>query len=158
VLFSGSILDNISSGKPGASKEEVVAAAKMANAHDFIVSQPDGYETEVGEKGGRLSGGQKQRIAIARALIKNPSVLLLDEATSALDIKSERVVQAALDDLLEKQKRTTLVIAHRLSTIRNADKIVVVNDGRVVEEGNHSELMATEGKYYQLVRVKGHGE
>jgi ATP-binding cassette subfamily B (MDR/TAP) protein 1 len=142
VLFSGTIADNIAMGKPGATHEEVVAAAQMANAHTFISEFPEGYDTDVGEKGGQLSGGQKQRVAIARAMIKDPAVLLLDEATSALDTESERVVQAALDSLLTTHKRTTIMIAHRLSTIRNADKICVVNEGMVVEEGTHEELMA----------------
>jgi ATP-binding cassette subfamily B (MDR/TAP) protein 1 len=152
VLFSGTIAENIAYGKPGATRADVEAAAKMANAHDFIMEFPSGYDTDVGEKGGQLSGGQKQRVAIARAMVKNPAVLLLDEATSALDTKSERVVQAALDDLLTKHKRTTIVIAHRLSTIRDADKICVVDEGRVVEEGTHDELMAIgpSGFYYKL--------
>ena len=151
VLFSGTIAENIGMGKPGSTREEVEAAAKMANAHAFISKFPDGYNTNVGEKGGQLSGGQKQRVAIARAMIKNPAVLLLDEATSALDTESERVVQAALDDLLTRHKRTTLVIAHRLSTIRNADKICVVEAGRIVEQGTHDELMAMEGLYSKYV-------
>jgi len=150
VLFSGTIAENIRMGKPGATMEEIVTAAKMANGHDFIMAFPSGYETHVGEKGGQLSGGQKQRVAIARAMIKDPAVLLLDEATSALDTESERIVQAALDDLLSKQKRTTIVIAHRLSTIRDADKICVVDAGRIVEEGTHGELMAKKGEYYAL--------
>ena len=152
VLFSGSIGFNIATGKPGSTSEEVEAAAKMANAHAFIMEFPEGYDTEVGEKGGQLSGGQKQRIAIARAMIKNPSILLLDEATSALDNESEKVVQEALDDLLAKQKRTTIVIAHRLSTIRYADKIAVVDKGSIVEEGSHDQLMAKgpDGYYYKL--------
>jgi ATP-binding cassette subfamily B (MDR/TAP) protein 1 len=139
-------------GRPGATREEVEEAARMANAHTFIMEFPKGFDTDVGEKGGQLSGGQKQRVAIARAMIKNPSILLLDEATSALDNESEKVVQAALDDLMAKQKRTTIVIAHRLSTIRHADKIAVVEKGRIVEEGNHDALMAkgSEGYYYKL--------
>jgi len=157
VLLAGSIAENIGYGKEGASREEVEAAAKMANAHDFIMEFPDGYDTEVGEKGGQLSGGQKQRVAIARAMIKNPAILLLDEATSALDNESERVVQAALDDLLQKQRRTTIVIAHRLSTIRNADKIVVVEKGTIVEQGTYNQLMAkgSAGKFYSLASAQG---
>ena len=153
VLFSGTIADNIANGKMGgASRAEVEEAAKMANAHDFIMGFEKGYDTDVGSSGGQLSGGQKQRVAIARAMIKNPAVLLLDEATSALDTESERVVQAALDDLLAKQRRTTIVIAHRLSTIRNADKICVVNEGVIVEQGTYEELMAigSTGLFFKL--------
>merc|ERR1719409_996379 len=155
VLFGGTIAENISMGKPGSTREEVEAAAKMANAYDFITEFPGGYDTDVGEKGGQLSGGQKQRVAIARAMVRDPAVLLLDEATSALDTESERVVQAALDDLLTKHKRTTIVIAHRLSTIRNADKICVVNAGAIVEEGTHDELMAKGEAYSRLVVASG---
>jgi len=152
VLFSGTIAENISYGKPGSNRADVEAAARMANAFDFIQDFPDKFDTDVGEKGGQLSGGQKQRIAIARAMIKNPAVLLLDEATSALDTESERIVQAALDDLLNKHKRTTIVIAHRLSTIRTADKIAVVDKGKIVEEGTHDELISKGelGRYYKL--------
>ena len=152
VLFSGTILENIALGKQGATREDVIAAAKMANAHAFIEEFDKGYDTDVGGGGGKLSGGQKQRVAIARAIIKNPAILLLDEATSALDNESERVVQAALDELIssKEQKRTTLVIAHRLTTIRNADKIVVMDKGAVVEQGTHAELMALGGKYVKL--------
>merc|ERR1740138_768251 len=166
VLFSGTIFDNIAAGKGGggddndsdkalATMEEVEAAAKLANAHTFITSSdfPDGYSTQVEEKGTQLSGGQKQRIAIARAIVRDPSILILDEATSALDTASERVVQAALDGLLKAKKRTTLVIAHRLSTIRNADKIIVLMDGAVVEAGTHDSLMSALaiGHYRDLV-------
>ena len=133
VLFDGTVYDNIAQGKVGgASKEEVEEAARSANAHGFVVKDlADGYETQVGLRGGALSGGQKQRVAIARALVRKPAVMLLDEATSALDNASEKVVQAALDELMAKQKRTTITIAHRLSTIRGADKIAVVNKGVV---------------------------
>uniref|UniRef100_A0A7S2GDI9 ATP-dependent transporter ycf16 n=1 Tax=Octactis speculum TaxID=3111310 RepID=A0A7S2GDI9_9STRA len=153
VLFSGTIAENIALGKTGATKEEIIEAAKMANAHTFIMEDFEkGYDTDVGEGGGKLSGGQKQRVAIARAIIKNPSILLLDEATSALDNESERVVQAALDELMARkdQRRTTVVIAHRLTTIRNADKIVVMEKGTVREEGTHDELMALGGEYVKL--------
>ena len=156
VLFNGTVRDNIGYGKPGggATQEEIEDAAKMANAHGFITdSLADGYETSVGQGGGALSGGQKQRVAIARAIIRRPAVLLLDEATSALDNESERIVQAALDGLMAKQKRTTIVIAHRLSTIRNADKIAVIDKGKVVEEGTHDELVDKMGLYYGLMQA-----
>jgi len=153
VLFQGTVAMNIGYGKlEGASQAEIEAAAKSANAHGFITENlADGYTTEVGLKGGRLSGGQKQRVAIARAIIKNPALLLLDEATSALDNESERIVQAALDAVMATGKRTTLVIAHRLSTIRNADKIAVLSEGKVVEEGTHDELLGINGLYTSLV-------
>lgn len=151
ILFTGTIAENIKLGKKGAmTMEEVERAAKSANAHDFIMEFPKGYDTEVGSKGGQLSGGQKQRIAIARAIIKDPAILLLDEATSALDNESEKVVQQALDDLLATHKRTTLVIAHRLTTIQNADKIVVLDKGAVVEQGTHTELTEKKGAYFKL--------
>jgi len=154
VLFQTSVSQNIAYGKPGgtASQEEIEEAARMANAYTFITENlSEGFETNVGLKGGKLSGGQKQRVAIARAIIRKPSVLLLDEATSALDNESERVVQAALDEIMAKQKRTTVVIAHRLSTIRNADKIAVVSDGQIVESGTHDELLANQKMYANLV-------
>eukprot|EP01036_Dinobryon_divergens_P051109 gene51109-68420_t len=135
-------------------RERVEAAAKLANAHQFILTFPNGYDTDVGSNGISLSGGQKQRIAIARALIKRPSVLLLDEATSALDTTSERLVQQSIDDLQQSKLQTTLVIAHRLSTIRNADKIAVVADGRVAELGTHEELLALDKRYAELVRLQ----
>mmetsp|Transcript_26470 Transcript_26470/g.70819 ORF Transcript_26470/g.70819 Transcript_26470/m.70819 type:complete len:321 (-) Transcript_26470:157-1119(-) len=153
TLFSGSIFDNIAAGKIGATAAEVESAAAQSNAHGFISTFKEGYQTEVGEKGVQLSGGQKQRIAIARAIVRDPSILILDEATSALDTASEKVVQAALDKLLLAKKRTTIIIAHRLSTIRNADKIVVLMDGKVVEQGTHDELMGhgAAGHYRDLI-------
>jgi len=155
TLFARSIKENISYGCPGVTEEQIVQAAKMANAHDFISKFTDGYDTHVGDKGTQLSGGQKQRIAIARVLVKNPKILLLDEATSALDSESELVVQEALDKLLGTGNRTTIVIAHRLSTIRNADMIAVISDGSVIETGSHDELMAIEGsKYSELVEAQ----
>merc|ERR1719424_325464 len=150
VLFDGTIMHNIKLGKAGATDEEAIEAAKSANAHDFIMEQPDNYDTQVGVGGGKLSGGQKQRVAIARAIIKDPPILLLDEATSALDNKSEVVVQAALDDLLAKKKRTTLVIAHRLTTIQDSDKIIVLDHGDVIEQGAHAQLMEQKGVYAAL--------
>ncbi|KAF0700889.1 Aste57867_8609 [Aphanomyces stellatus] len=156
-LFADSIAANIRHGKPDATLDEIHAAAKMANAYDFIVGFPEGFDTDVGERGAQLSGGQKQRIAIARAIIKNPAVLLLDEATSALDTESERIVQASLDRLLATRQRTTIIVAHRLSTIRNADRIVVLNHGKVQEEGTHDALMVMEGGHYKrLVEAQRH--
>ena len=152
VLFQGTVAQNIAHGKAGATQAEIEEAAQLANAHGFITeSLSGGYECEVGLQGGRLSGGQKQRVAIARALIKRPSVLLLDEATSALDNQSEAVVQAALDEIVGQHRFTTIVIAHRLSTIRNADKIVVLNEGKFEEEGTHDQLLAKQGMYQSLV-------
>ena len=150
VLFMGTVGENIAYGSPeGASQQEIEQAAAMANAHDFITKDlGDGYQTEVGLGGGKLSGGQKQRVAIARALIRKPSILLLDEATSALDGNSEKVVQAALDEIMNKQKRTTITIAHRLSTIRHADLIAVVSKGKVVEHGNWDSLCKVEGGFF----------
>lgn len=148
VLFARSIKENIAYGMPGATDDEIIQVARSANAHDFISKFPSGYDTHVGDKGAQLSGGQKQRIAIARILLKNPKILLLDEATSALDSESEYVVQEALDGLLGKGNRTTIVIAHRLSTIRNADLIAVVKDGIIVEKGTHDDLLATPGSEY----------
>ena len=151
-LFSGTIGENIGFGKDNVSQEEIKNAAKMANAYDFIMELPNQFETEVGERGVLLSGGQKQRIAIARALIQNPSIMILDEATSALDTESERLVQEALDKLMEG--RTTFVIAHRLSTIINADKIVVMEDGEIKEVGNHQELLKNDGIYRKLYEIQ----
>ncbi|KAG3124017.1 ABC transporter B family member 2, partial [Phytophthora cactorum] len=155
VLFATTIFENIAAGGNGISRDQVVAAAKLANAHNFIMTLPEQYDTLVGEKGVSLSGGQKQRVAIARAIVREPKILVLDEATSALDAESERVVQAALNDLMDKTRMTTLVIAHRLSTIRKADKIVVVNAGHVVEEGNHDQLVVIEdGIYRKLYTIQ----
>ena len=144
-LFNGNIRDNIAYGKPGASEEEIIDAAKKANMHDFIMSLPNGYDTFVGERGTRLSGGQKQRISIARVFLKNPKILILDEATSALDNESERHIQKALEDL--SKNRTTITIAHRLSTIRNADEIIVITDQGIAQRGTHDKLMREGGIY-----------
>ncbi|KAF1317728.1 Multidrug resistance protein abc superfamily, partial [Globisporangium splendens] len=149
VLFAGTIAENIAMGKPGATREEVMDAAKKANAFDFINNFPNGFDTDVGDRGAQVSGGQKQRIAIARAILRDPEVLLLDEATSALDNESERVVQESLDRLLASKQRTTIIVAHRLSTIRNADVIAVTQDGAIVEQGTHDELMRVPGGIYK---------
>lgn len=151
-LFSGTIKDNIKYGRLDASDEEVIEAAKNANLHEFVMSLPDGYDTEIGERGIRLSGGQKQRISIARVFLKNPAILILDEATSALDNTTEVLIQQSLDELCKG--RTTLVVAHRLSTIRNADKIAVVREGRIAELGTHDELMAENGIYKELYELQ----
>lgn len=152
VLFNGSVYDNILYGRLDATREEVEAAAKAANAHDFIMQLPNGYETMLGDRGMNISGGQRQRISIARAILKNPQILILDEATSALDTESERVVQEALDRLMVG--RTSFVIAHRLSTIKNADKIMVLEKGQLIEQGNHDELMAMDGLYAHLYKIQ----
>lgn len=147
-LFTGSVADNIEYGKPGASRQEIIAAAKQANAHDFIMELPEGYDTYIGERGVRLSGGQKQRLSIARVFLKNPPVIILDEATSALDNESERVVQSSLEKLAAG--RTTFTIAHRLTTVQNATTIWVLTKDGIVEEGSHEELLAKKGLYYHL--------
>jgi ATP-binding cassette subfamily B (MDR/TAP) protein 1 len=155
TLFATTIGKNIAFGLPGCSQEQIEEAAKQANAHDFITELPDGYDTDVGDKGSQLSGGQKQRIAIARVLISDPKILLLDEATSALDSQSELVVQEALEKIISTRKRTTVIIAHRLSTIRNADTIAVVMGGTIVEKGKHDKLMKEESYYKKLVESQG---
>ncbi len=152
ILFSGTIADNIKYGRPGAAHEEVVKAAEAANAHEFISNLPQGYETWLGERGVQLSGGQRQRVAIARVILKNPRILILDEATSALDTESERQVQEALDRLMKG--RTSIVIAHRLSTVINADKILVLKQGVVVESGRHDELLRRDGVYRHLHQLQ----
>ena len=144
-LFSGTIRDNIAYGRPGASMDEIIAAAKRANIHDFIEELPDGYDTFVGERGARLSGGQKQRISIARVFLKNPPILILDEATSALDNESERWIQQSLEEL--SKDRTTITIAHRLSTIRGEDEIIVITEDGIAERGTHDSLLANDGLY-----------
>ncbi len=157
-LFSGSVFDNIAYGRPGADRQEVIEAAKLAGAHEFIEELKDGYDTYVGERGVKLSGGQKQRISIARVFLKAPKVLLLDEATAALDNESEHLVSESLDKLAAG--RTTLTIAHRLTTIHGADRILVLSGNRIVEEGNHEALMEKKGIYYQLytsASIVGHG-
>jgi ABC-type multidrug transport system fused ATPase/permease subunit len=152
ILFSGSIRENILFGNPAATEEQIIEAAKQANAWEFIDAFPNKLETEVGDRGIQLSGGQKQRIAIARALLKNPTILILDEATSALDSESERLVQDALDKLMKG--RTSIVIAHRLSTIRNADQILVLQSGKVEESGTHQSLMELKGLYADYVGLQ----
>ena len=152
VLFNDTIEANIAMGQEGATHESIVEAAKIANAHNFIVESPEGYQTNIGDRGTKLSGGQRQRLSIARAVLKNPEILILDEATSALDTESEKLVQEALTKLLEG--RTSIVIAHRLSTIHNADKIIVIDGGRIAEQGTHSELMAKGGIYAKLIEMQ----
>ncbi|MDE6246976.1 MAG: ABC transporter ATP-binding protein/permease, partial [Muribaculaceae bacterium] len=152
ILFNDTIYNNIAFGAPDASEEDVIRAARIANAHDFIMATEEGYQTRVGDRGSRLSGGQRQRISIARAILKNPPILILDEATSALDTESERLVQEALERLMKD--RTTIVIAHRLSTITNADLICVMQDGKIIESGTHDQLLALGGQYQHLVKLQ----
>ena len=151
-LFSGTVAENISYGKPGASFEDIMEAAIAANAHNFIVGKPDGYDTQVGERGGELSGGEKQRVAIARAILHDPKILILDEATSSVDVETEQQIQEAIVRLT--QGRTTFAIAHRLSTLRNADRLVILEGGRIVEIGTHNELMDKQGIFYELVQLQ----
>jgi len=152
MLFAGTIRENIAFARPEASFEQIRAVARAANAADFIEALPEGYDTQVGEMGVKLSGGQQQRMAIARALLRDPAILILDEATSSLDRESERIVHQALSTLL--RGRTALIVAHRLSTIQNADRIIVIDDGRVVEEGKHEELLAQHGVYWRLYEAR----
>jgi ATP-binding cassette subfamily B protein len=152
VLFEGTIAENIAYGKPEATRAEIVQAAKAANAHDFILRLPLGYDSLVGERGQSLSGGERQRISIARALLIDPKILILDEATSSVDTTTEKEIQKALDNLVKG--RTTLAIAHRLSTLRKADRLIVLDKGEIIEVGNHDDLMAAEGTYYQLYQAQ----
>ena len=152
LLFGGTVRENILYGKPDATEEEMIAAAHAANAHDFIMQLSRGYDTVVGERGVKLSGGQRQRIAIARAILKDPRILLLDEATSSLDSESERLVQEALERLM--QGRTSVVIAHRLSTVHHANRIAVLDQGQLVELGTHAELLARDGLYARLYKMQ----
>lgn len=152
ILFNDTVKSNISLGKENATNQEIVEAAKIANAHDFIMELPEGYDTNIGDSGNKLSGGQKQRLSIARAVLKNPPIMILDEATSALDTESERLVQDALEKMM--RNRTSIVIAHRLSTIQNADSIVVLQKGEIVEQGSHAELLSKKGVYKKLVEMQ----
>ena len=152
ILFNDSFYNNITFGVKNATMEQVIEAAKIANAHEFIVTSENGYDTNIGDRGCKLSGGQRQRLSIARAILKNPPILILDEATSALDSESEHLVQEALDRLMKD--RTTLIIAHRLSTIKNASMICVMHEGRIVERGSHDELIIKDGYYKRLVDMQ----
>lgn len=152
ILFNDTVFNNIAFGMHNVSEEAVIEAAKIANAHEFIVKMENGYQTSIGDRGGRLSGGQRQRISIARAVLKNPPILILDEATSALDTESERLVQDAIQNLMKN--RTSIVIAHRLSTIQHADMIVVMQQGEIIETGKHADLIAQKGVYHKLSEMQ----
>ena len=152
-MFNDSILNNIAFGVEKATKEEIIEAAKVANAHEFILETESGYDTVIGDRGMKLSGGQRQRLTIARAILKNPQILILDEATSALDSESERLVQDALEKVMKN--RTSIVIAHRLSTIQHCDNIVVMREGSIIEQGKHEELLQLSGVYKKLVELQG---
>ena len=155
ILFNDTVKNNIGLGKENVSDDEIIEAAKIANAHDFITELPNGYDTNIGDSGNKLSGGQKQRLSIARAVLKNPPIMILDEATSALDTESERLVQDALEKMM--RNRTSIVIAHRLSTIQNADSIVVLSKGKIIEQGTHDELMKSGKGYKKLVEMQNMG-
>jgi len=152
ILFNDTIRENLRIGKENATDQEIIAALKIANAWEFVKELPKTIDTNIGDSGNKLSGGQKQRLSIARAVLKNPPIMILDEATSALDTESERLVQNALENMMKN--RTSIVIAHRLSTIQNADTIVVLNKGRIVEQGKHADLLAKKGMYYSLVEMQ----
>ena len=152
ILFNDTVANNLRLGKPDATEAELIEAAKIANAYNFIKDLPEGFDTNIGDAGGKLSGGQKQRLSIARAVLKNPPIMILDEATSALDTESERLVQDALEKMM--QNRTSIVIAHRLSTIQNADVIVVMQKGQIIEQGSHKELIDNNGHYKKLVEMQ----
>jgi len=152
ILFNDTVANNIAFGKVDANRDSIIEAAEVANAHEFILKMPNGYNTIIGENGNKLSGGEKQRITIARAVLKNPPILILDEATSSLDVESEQLVQKALFNLM--QNRTSLVIAHRLSTIQFADKIIVMKQGKIIERGNHISLISKNGAYQKLVEMQ----
>jgi len=155
ILFNRSVRDNIALADPALSIDQVVAAAKLAGAHDFICRMPQGYDTQIGERGVSLSGGQRQRIAIARALIGNPRILIFDEATSALDYESESIIQTNMRDIV--RNRTVLIIAHRLSTVRIADRILTIENGAIVEDGTHEQLIEGDGRYAALHRIQAVG-
>ena len=152
ILFNDTIFNNIAFGVENATQEQVENAARIANAHDFILQTENGYQTVIGDRGGKLSGGQRQRLSIARAVLKNPPIMILDEATSALDTESEKLVQEALDNLM--RNRTSIVIAHRLSTIKNSDLICVFQEGQIVEQGTHDELLKQNGIYTKLYNMQ----
>ena len=152
ILFNDSVANNIRIGKQTASQTEIEEAAKVANAYNFITKKEKAFDTNIGDRGSKLSGGERQRLTIARAVVKNPPILILDEATSSLDTESERLVQDAINNMM--QNRTSIVIAHRLSTIRHADEIIVLQKGEIVERGNHDELMKKQGYYYRLVQMQ----